>query len=166
MKIFSIFISMCIHFRVLKLSSVSFGLIFSVLRLSGSGGNPFISHSLSWSRKSDISPNGMMYAKVWTPEDPRTSKNGTSFEQTAMTTNFRLTRTSKRRIERHSVTRTFPIPHVIQCIRRNVSSHSPSSSDLFISFDRRNISVSRAMETIAYINIYINNYLYLVISSR
>ncbi|XP_024881103.1 pancreas transcription factor 1 subunit alpha isoform X1 [Temnothorax curvispinosus] len=46
----------------------------------GSGGNPFISHSLSWSRKSDISPNGTMYAKVWTPEDPRTSKNGTTFE--------------------------------------------------------------------------------------
>nr|XP_012235182.1 PREDICTED: uncharacterized protein LOC105679628 [Linepithema humile] len=46
----------------------------------GSGGNPFISHSLSWSRKSDISPNGTMYAKVWTPEDPRTSKSGTTFE--------------------------------------------------------------------------------------
>ncbi|XP_011330452.1 pancreas transcription factor 1 subunit alpha isoform X2 [Ooceraea biroi] len=42
------------------------------------GGNPFISHSLSWSRKSDISPNGTMYAKVWTPEDPRTSKSGTT----------------------------------------------------------------------------------------
>ncbi|XP_032667251.1 pancreas transcription factor 1 subunit alpha-like isoform X1 [Odontomachus brunneus] len=46
----------------------------------GSGGNPFISHSLSWSRKSDISPNGMMYAKVWTPEDPRTPKNGMMYE--------------------------------------------------------------------------------------
>ncbi|XP_076624545.1 uncharacterized protein LOC143343484 [Colletes latitarsis] len=46
----------------------------------GSEGNPFIFHSLSWSRKSDISPNGMMYAKVWTPEDPRASKNGSSFE--------------------------------------------------------------------------------------
>ncbi|KAK2585360.1 hypothetical protein KPH14_010038 [Odynerus spinipes] len=46
----------------------------------GSGGNPFISHSLSWSRKSDISSNGTMYAKVWTPEDPRTSKNGTTYE--------------------------------------------------------------------------------------
>ncbi|XP_017877237.1 pancreas transcription factor 1 subunit alpha-like isoform X4 [Ceratina calcarata] len=45
-----------------------------------SEGNPFIFHSLSWSRKSDISPNGTMYAKVWTPEDPRTSKNGSSFE--------------------------------------------------------------------------------------
>ncbi|XP_032667252.1 pancreas transcription factor 1 subunit alpha-like isoform X2 [Odontomachus brunneus] len=45
-----------------------------------SGGNPFISHSLSWSRKSDISPNGMMYAKVWTPEDPRTPKNGMMYE--------------------------------------------------------------------------------------
>ncbi|XP_043263886.1 uncharacterized protein LOC122404067 [Colletes gigas] len=46
----------------------------------GSEGNPFIFHSLSWSRKSDISPNGTMYAKVWTPEDPRASKNGSSFE--------------------------------------------------------------------------------------
>ncbi|XP_033327388.1 48 related 1 isoform X1 [Megalopta genalis] len=46
----------------------------------GSEGNPFIFHSLSWSRKSDISPNGTMYAKVWTPEDPRTSKNSTTFE--------------------------------------------------------------------------------------
>ncbi|CAL1679001.1 unnamed protein product [Lasius platythorax] len=46
----------------------------------GCGGNPFISHSLSWSRKSDISPNGTMYAKVWTPEDPRASKSGTPFE--------------------------------------------------------------------------------------
>ncbi|XP_015601314.1 pancreas transcription factor 1 subunit alpha isoform X2 [Cephus cinctus] len=44
-----------------------------------SGGNPYISHSLSWSRKSDISPNGMMYAKVWTPEDPRATKSGTTF---------------------------------------------------------------------------------------
>ncbi|XP_015516024.1 pancreas transcription factor 1 subunit alpha isoform X2 [Neodiprion pinetum] len=41
----------------------------------GSGGNPFLSHSLSWSRKSDISPNGTMYAKVWTPEDPRANKS-------------------------------------------------------------------------------------------
>ncbi|XP_076221396.1 48 related 1 isoform X2 [Nomia melanderi] len=45
-----------------------------------SEGNPFIFHSLSWSRKSDISPNGTMYAKVWTPEDPRTSKNSSTFE--------------------------------------------------------------------------------------
>lgn len=49
-------------------------------QISGSEGNPFIFHSLSWSRKSDISPNGTMYAKVWTPEDPRTSKNGSTFE--------------------------------------------------------------------------------------
>lgn len=42
--------------------------------ISGYGGNPFISHSLSWSRKSDISSNGMMFAKVWTPEDPRVTK--------------------------------------------------------------------------------------------
>ncbi|XP_033174581.1 pancreas transcription factor 1 subunit alpha-like isoform X1 [Bombus vosnesenskii] len=48
--------------------------------IRGSEGNPFIFHSLSWSRKSDISPNGTMYAKVWTPEDPRTSKNGSTFE--------------------------------------------------------------------------------------
>ncbi|XP_012288227.1 pancreas transcription factor 1 subunit alpha [Orussus abietinus] len=45
----------------------------------GSGGNPFISHSLSWSRKSDISPNGTMYAKVWTPEDPRLAKGSSGF---------------------------------------------------------------------------------------
>lgn len=44
----------------------------------GYGGNPFISHSLSWSRKSDISPNGMMFAKVWTPEDPRLIKSSSS----------------------------------------------------------------------------------------
>ncbi|XP_017794093.1 PREDICTED: pancreas transcription factor 1 subunit alpha [Habropoda laboriosa] len=48
--------------------------------IRGSEGNPFIFHSLSWSRKSDISPNGTMYAKVWTPEDPRTSKTGSTFE--------------------------------------------------------------------------------------
>ncbi|XP_035722137.1 pancreas transcription factor 1 subunit alpha-like [Vespa mandarinia] len=46
----------------------------------GSGGNPFISHSLSWSRESDVSSNGTMYAKVWTPEDPRTAKTGTTYE--------------------------------------------------------------------------------------
>ncbi|XP_043668110.1 pancreas transcription factor 1 subunit alpha isoform X2 [Vespula pensylvanica] len=45
-----------------------------------SGGNPFISHSLSWSRESDVSSNGTMYAKVWTPEDPRTAKTGTTYE--------------------------------------------------------------------------------------
>ncbi|XP_015116900.1 neurogenic differentiation factor 1 [Diachasma alloeum] len=45
------------------------------------GGNPFISHSLSWSRKSDISPNGMMFAKVWTPEDPRLSKNSSALSK-------------------------------------------------------------------------------------
>ncbi|XP_066600829.1 pancreas transcription factor 1 subunit alpha isoform X2 [Prorops nasuta] len=45
-----------------------------------SGGNPFISHSLSWSRKTEISSNGLMRAKVWTPEDPRTTKVGTTYE--------------------------------------------------------------------------------------
>lgn len=53
----------------IRVSTVEEGLV------SGSGGNPFLSHSLSWSRKSDISPNGTMYAKVWTPEDPRANKN-------------------------------------------------------------------------------------------
>ncbi|XP_033212101.1 pancreas transcription factor 1 subunit alpha-like [Belonocnema kinseyi] len=37
----------------------------------GIGGNPYISHSLSWSRKSETSPNGKMFAKVWMPADPR-----------------------------------------------------------------------------------------------
>ncbi|XP_043282421.1 pancreas transcription factor 1 subunit alpha isoform X2 [Venturia canescens] len=46
----------------------------------GSAGNQFISHSLSWSRKTDILPNGTIFAKVWTPEDPRTSKTATPYE--------------------------------------------------------------------------------------
>ncbi|GJQ70618.1 putative protein dimerization [Trypoxylus dichotomus] len=41
----------------------------------GSGGI-YTAHSLSWSRQKEPNSNGIMYAKVWTPEDPRTSKNG------------------------------------------------------------------------------------------
>lgn len=63
-----------VKFELHKSPRIGFQLV------AGSGGNPFISHSLSWSRKSDISPNGTMYAKVWTPEDPRTTKNETTFE--------------------------------------------------------------------------------------
>lgn len=41
----------------------------------GSGGI-YTAHSLSWSRQKEPNSNGIMYAKVWTPEDPRASKNG------------------------------------------------------------------------------------------
>lgn len=50
------------------------------IQFLGNGSNPFIFHSLSWSRKSDILPNGRIYAKVWFPEDPRTSKTGATYE--------------------------------------------------------------------------------------
>lgn len=30
-----------------------------------------ISHSLSWHRKGDRNPNIKLYARLWTPEDPR-----------------------------------------------------------------------------------------------
>ncbi|KAK4878983.1 hypothetical protein RN001_007129 [Aquatica leii] len=35
----------------------------------------YTAHSLSWSRQKEPNSNGTMYAKVWTPEDPRTNKN-------------------------------------------------------------------------------------------
>ncbi|XP_057331013.1 uncharacterized protein LOC130671252 isoform X2 [Microplitis mediator] len=38
-------------------------------------GDPYIAHSLSWSRKAEKSSTGTMFAKVWTPEDPRSTKN-------------------------------------------------------------------------------------------
>ncbi|XP_051162470.1 pancreas transcription factor 1 subunit alpha-like [Leptopilina boulardi] len=48
--------------------------------IRGSGVNSFISHSLSWSRKSETSSNGTMFAKVWTPEDPRMTKYDVNYE--------------------------------------------------------------------------------------
>ncbi|XP_017770710.1 PREDICTED: pancreas transcription factor 1 subunit alpha [Nicrophorus vespilloides] len=42
--------------------------------LRGSGGS-YTAHSLSWSRDKEPNPNGIMFAKVWTPEDPRSGKN-------------------------------------------------------------------------------------------
>ncbi|KAB0798651.1 hypothetical protein PPYR_09644 [Photinus pyralis] len=39
----------------------------------GSGGL-YTAHSLSWSRQKEPNSNGIMYAKVWTPEDPRANK--------------------------------------------------------------------------------------------
>ncbi|XP_050309979.1 pancreas transcription factor 1 subunit alpha [Anthonomus grandis grandis] len=35
-------------------------------------------HSLSWSRDKEPNPNGIMHAKVWMPEDPRSNKDTTS----------------------------------------------------------------------------------------
>lgn len=40
---------------------------FSLLNVSGGG----ISHSLSWHKKGDRIPGCKLYARVWTPEDPR-----------------------------------------------------------------------------------------------
>lgn len=43
----------------------------------GAYGSPYATHSLSWSsNKENGCTNGMMFAKVWTPEDPRTVKGG------------------------------------------------------------------------------------------
>lgn len=38
-----------------------------LLIISGDG----FSHSLSWHRKGDRMSSGRLYARVWTPEDPR-----------------------------------------------------------------------------------------------
>lgn len=56
--------------------------IFTIYKhvFSGSGVNSFISHSLSWSRKSETSSSGTMFAKVWTPEDPRMTKYDANYE--------------------------------------------------------------------------------------
>ncbi|XP_044267620.1 pancreas transcription factor 1 subunit alpha [Tribolium madens] len=43
----------------------------------GSGGL-YTAHSLSWSRTKESNSNGIMHAKVWIPEDPRTNKDGSS----------------------------------------------------------------------------------------
>ncbi|XP_067005709.1 pancreas transcription factor 1 subunit alpha [Anabrus simplex] len=43
--------------------------------LRGGYGSPFTAHSLSWSSNKENGCNGIMFAKVWTPEDPRASKN-------------------------------------------------------------------------------------------
>ncbi|XP_066253823.1 pancreas transcription factor 1 subunit alpha-like [Euwallacea similis] len=41
-------------------------------------GGLYTAHSLSWSRDKEPHPNGIMHAKVWIPEDPRTNKEGSS----------------------------------------------------------------------------------------
>ncbi|XP_022913638.1 pancreas transcription factor 1 subunit alpha-like [Onthophagus taurus] len=41
-------------------------------------GSVYTAHSLSWSRQKEPGSNGIMYAKVWTPEDPRTNKTSSS----------------------------------------------------------------------------------------
>ncbi|XP_030758387.1 pancreas transcription factor 1 subunit alpha-like [Sitophilus oryzae] len=43
----------------------------------GAGGL-YTAHSLSWSRVKEQNSNGIMHAKVWVPEDPRTNKEGSS----------------------------------------------------------------------------------------
>lgn len=43
--------------------------------VSGIGAGHYTAHSLSWSRTKDVNANGIMYAKVWTPEDPRANKH-------------------------------------------------------------------------------------------
>lgn len=47
--------------------------MFHVL-VTGSGSH-CTAHSLSWSRDKEPNSNGIMYAKIWTPEDPRAIKN-------------------------------------------------------------------------------------------
>ncbi|XP_069699346.1 pancreas transcription factor 1 subunit alpha isoform X1 [Periplaneta americana] len=51
--------------------------------LRGGYGSPFTAHSLSWSSNKENGCNGIMFAKVWTPEDPRSNKgmnhNGPTF---------------------------------------------------------------------------------------
>lgn len=46
--------------------------VFLSLMVSGGG----ISHSLSWHKKGDRIPGCKLYARVWTPEDPRASQRG------------------------------------------------------------------------------------------
>ncbi|RZF45767.1 hypothetical protein LSTR_LSTR012939 [Laodelphax striatellus] len=41
----------------------------------GAYGSPYAAHSLSWSSNKENGCNGVMYAKVWTPEDPRAAKH-------------------------------------------------------------------------------------------
>ncbi|XP_075211816.1 pancreas transcription factor 1 subunit alpha-like isoform X2 [Lycorma delicatula] len=43
-------------------------------------GSPYAAHSLSWSSNKENGCNGVMYAKVWTPEDPRANKNCSNSE--------------------------------------------------------------------------------------
>ncbi|XP_054289082.1 pancreas transcription factor 1 subunit alpha [Macrosteles quadrilineatus] len=45
----------------------------------GAYGSPYAVHSLSWHSDKENSASGVMYAKVWTPEDPRANKSGGSF---------------------------------------------------------------------------------------
>ncbi|XP_046976711.1 pancreas transcription factor 1 subunit alpha [Vanessa cardui] len=42
-------------------------------------GSNFQAHSLSWSRRGERPPGGTLHAKIWVPEDPRTSKDCASF---------------------------------------------------------------------------------------
>ncbi|XP_046679161.1 pancreas transcription factor 1 subunit alpha [Homalodisca vitripennis] len=41
----------------------------------GAYGSPYATHSLSWSSNKENGCTGVMYAKVWTPEDPRANKS-------------------------------------------------------------------------------------------
>ncbi|XP_073976828.1 pancreas transcription factor 1 subunit alpha-like [Rhodnius prolixus] len=44
--------------------------------IRGSYGCPYTSHSLSWSSDKENGRNGVMFAKVWTPADPRSKSGG------------------------------------------------------------------------------------------
>ncbi|XP_056645928.1 pancreas transcription factor 1 subunit alpha-like [Diorhabda carinulata] len=46
--------------------------------IRGGSGGLYTAHSLSWSRIKEPNANGIMHAKVWVPEDPRTNKDGAS----------------------------------------------------------------------------------------
>lgn len=47
---------------------------FFLFIVSGDG----ISHSLSWHRKGDRMSSGRLYARVWTPDDPRSIQRSLS----------------------------------------------------------------------------------------
>lgn len=51
-----------------------FFFLFSNIAFNVSGGG--ISHSLSWHKKGDRIPGCKLYARVWTPEDPRANQRG------------------------------------------------------------------------------------------
>lgn len=56
--------------------TIDFVLFFLPCVFSGDGG---ITHSLSWHRKGERVTGCKLYARVWTPEDPRaTQKNHTT----------------------------------------------------------------------------------------
>lgn len=61
---------------------------------SGHRGSPNLSHSLSWSRQADVTSNGTMFAKIWTPEDPRILKISHTAYLKSQNANIRILRSN------------------------------------------------------------------------